>query len=209
MFAINDQSLESNTGRQAGQGHVPIATRLQVIRFNRWNRASLRAITSNIHKCRLQPPLWFNPRDSLSQVGICSSTKKHCHTEHPTAQRTLTSREWKDLMEAESLLPIQPESRLPIRPSIVGPGEKILEPLSPLLKVHVALAVWWMSCTCVPSILAAGPRNLSTKRWEQVEEGPCLDDNVWDGSVSNHNLGSVTDPWEERQHLITVYFLIL
>lgn len=52
MFAINDKSLETNTGLQAEQGHVPTGNIL-----NRWNGASLRAITSIIPKCKSQPPI--------------------------------------------------------------------------------------------------------------------------------------------------------
>lgn len=77
-------------------------------------------------------------------------------------------------------------------------------PATTMLKVHVALAVWKMSCTCVPRILAASPRKLSSEGWEQVEESPCLDDNVWHCSVCNHNLSRVTNPWGERRHLVTV-----
>lgn len=55
------------------------------------------------------------------------------------------------------------------------------------------------TCTCVPRIPAAGPRNLSTKGRKQVEESPRLDDNIRHGSVCDHNLGSVTNTWGDRQ----------
>lgn len=73
--------------------------------------------------------------------------------------------------------------------------------------MHTLKVCWDSTCTCVPGIPAAGPWNLSTKGWKQVEESPRLDDNIRHGGVCNHNLGSVTNTWGDRQHLVNLGYL--
>ncbi len=63
----------------------------------------------------------------------------------------------------------------------------LLSPSRNTLKVQCVLFIGYSSIlTCIPGIVAGGPRQRVSERVDEVEEGPCQDDAVHSGKQLDH-----------------------